>query len=580
MRAPLPHLLTFTVLLGGLSCSHREDADPMDWYTDVTAASGLDFVHFNGMSGELYFSEIVGAGAALFDADGDGDLDAYLVQGAMLGPGKTIADALLPPHDPGALHDRLFRNLWAESGELAFEDVTAGSGLEGATGYGMGVAVGDVNNDGHADLYLTNAGPNQLWISTGDRTFRRSEENPEVADPRWSTSAAFLDFDRDGWLDLYVANYVRYRPENHKGCLDSAGAPEYCGPHSFPPETDRLFRNTGNGRFEDVTESSGIGAEAGSGLGVVTGDFDGDGWVDIYVGNDLMRNLLWINQGDGTFRNEGLMSGTAVGALGKAEATMGVDAGDLDNDGDLDLFMTHLDGETNTLYLNAGDGLFLDHTARLGLAEASRPATGFGTGMIDVDNDGWLDIVAVNGAVKGLPSQKRAGEVLPLRQSNQLFVNGGASSFSDQSLRIPAFAQADVSRGLAAGDLDNDGDLDLLLTHNAAPAQLLRNDIGHNRPWIGFDLVGGARRVPQGTELRLRQGSIELLRRGGTDSSYCSARDPRVVLGLASLDLPASAQLEVEVRWENGRRETFRDLQTGRYHPLKEGTGAAVEADR
>ncbi len=560
------------------TCGSQKPAQepaPAPFFEDQTSTLGLDFVHFNGMSGEMYFSEVVGSGSAFFDADNDGDLDLYLVQGSMLGPGKTLSDALSAPRHE-ALHDRFYRNLLIDEGSLRFVDATAGSGLEAATGYGMGVSTGDFDNDGLVDLYVTNAGPNQLWRNNGDGTFTDSTAAAEpLREPRWSTSAAFLDFDHDGWLDLYVANYVDYRPETHKQCLNSGGAPEYCGPHSFPPETDRLLRNLGDGTFEDVTESAGLLSEPGSGLGVVSADLTGDGRIDIYVANDLMRNLLWVNQGDGTFINQALMAGTAVGLNGQAEASMGTDAGDLDNDGDFDLFMTHLDGETNTLYLNDGHGQFLDATSGGHLAEPSRSMTGFGTAMLDVDNDGWLDLVAVNGAVRSIDEQRSSGDILPLRQPNALFMNEHHGRFADASHRVPAFLQPEVSRGLSIGDVDNDGDVDLLVTNNHGPARLLINQVGQDSSWLGLSLRDRSGRPAQGGAVTVPLEASARMLRVGTDVSYCSARDPRVLIGLGG---SASEPLAIEVLWVSGRRERFAGLEPRRYHDLIEGQGEALSS--
>ncbi len=354
----------------------------------VEAGGGPAFTHFNGMSGELYFPEMMGSGAALFDYDGDGDLDAYLVQGVMLGPGKSLADAVFPPPAGEALVDRLFRNdTGAEGADAAprFVDVTASSGLA-ADGYGMGVAAGDYDGDGQVDLYVTNFGANQLWRNTGDGRFEDVTASAGVGDERWSVSAAWVDYDRDGDLDLYVGNYVRYTFDNAKPCRSSTSARDYCSPLVYKPDVDTLYRNEGDGRFTDVSAAAGVRKKFGGALGVVVGDFDADGWPDIYVANDGVANQLWMNQGDGTFRDEAMLAGVGVNMDGSPEASMGVDAADFDGDGDEDLFMTHLARETNTLYINDGEGWFEDRTLAMGLANPSFQYTGFGTAWFDYDN--------------------------------------------------------------------------------------------------------------------------------------------------------------------------------------------------
>ena len=570
-------------LLFCLGCQAGSGGRDEPVLVDRAVETGLEFDHVNGMSGEYYFSEMAGPGVALFDAEGDGDLDVYLVQGHPLGREESAdlpSDRLFP-------RDRLFRNdlVGDADGELRFTDVTEESGLD-ARQYGMGVATGDVNRDGLPDLYLTNFGPNQLWLNrSGSETlsFREITGESGTEDERWSSSAAFLDFDRDGWLDLYVVNYTDFRLANHKLCHNTQGAPEYCGPRSYRPESDRLFRNLGleegTPRFADVTAEAGILGSPAAGLGVVTGDFDGDGWIDIYVANDQALNQLWRNLGDGTFHDEALMRGAAVDAQGRPQASMGVDAADVDGDGDLDLFMTHLLSETNTLYLNDGQGIFTEQTIAAGLASPSLPFTGFGTAFFDLDNDGWLDLLAVNGEVRTISDQRLAGEALPLRQPNQLFRNAGESAallFEDWTPRAPVLGEALVSRGLAVGDLDNDGDADLVVQNNEGPAQLLINQIGQQNGWLGIRAVDEAGRVQLGARVTLHvDDSRRLLRGVGRDGSYLSANDPRVLFGLGSES--GAGPYEAEVFWPDGGRERFVGLRAERYQDLVEGEGESLE---
>jgi hypothetical protein len=391
-------------------------------FEDRAAELGLDWVHWNGMTGEYYFPEMTGQGCAFLDYDGDGDLDVYLVEGALLA-GDSMDEALVPYAGGGTPRGRLFRNDAGpgrpdrEGGTLVprFVDVTDDSGLA-ATGSGRGVATGDYDGDGRVDLYLTNYGPNQLWRNRGDGTFEDVTAEAGVGTDGWSTSASFLDYDRDGRLDLYVANYVEFDVAENPTCYTGGGRRDYCGPSDFPPVTDRLYRNRGPGpggvTFEDVSGPAGIAAAKGPGLGVVAADFDGDGWTDLFVANDGAVNFLWRNRGRGEdgavhYSDEALLSGVALNRAGKAEASMGVDAGDFDGDGDLDLFMTHLMGETNTLYVNDGTGLFEDRTLETGLGAPSFPLTSFGTAWLDYDNDGRLDLFVASGAVRILEEQSR-----------------------------------------------------------------------------------------------------------------------------------------------------------------------------
>ena len=555
-------------------------------FTDGTAASGLDFHHFNGMSGELYFVEMNGAGAAVLDYDGDDDLDLFLVQGAMLGPGRKLSDATLAPRSPLPLRDRLYRNELVPTGRLRFTDVTDDSGID-SRGYGMGVATGDVDNDGWTDLYVTNFGPNRLFLNNGDGTFREITEQAGAGDDRWSVSATFLDFDRDGRLDLFVTNYVDFTFDSHQTCRTVSGSGDYCGPLAYHSEPDRLLRNLGPGsapgagtpvRFEDYSTRAGIAETPGAALGVASGDFNGDGWPDVYVANDQMRNFMWINQTDAAtgerFRDEALMAGTAVNEQGNPEASMGIAVGDFDNDGDEDLFMTHLTRETNTLYANDGGGFFDDATIAAALGPPSWEYTGFGTGFLDFDNDGWLDLLAVNGAVRLIEAQVAAGDPHPLRQRNLLFHNRAGSGFEEVGDRAgEVFALSEVSRGAAFGDLDNDGDTDVVVTNNAGPARLLINQVGQERHWLGLRLrdASGKREIPGARVAVQRPGRPTLWRRAGTGGSYASAGDPRVLVGLG--DDPRVSG--VEVHWPDGQAESWVVTEVDRYLTLRRGTGTA-----
>ncbi len=550
-----------------------------DIFVDVAAPTGLDFFHFNGMSGELYLSEITCGGGALFDFDNDGDLDVYLAQGTMRG-GKSLAAALVQPRHPPPLTDRLYRNDLAGSAggqELRFTDVTARSGFAPGS-YGCAAAVGDFDNDGWPDLYLPRLGANQMLRNQGDGTFRDQTQETRTGDLGSGVAATFFDYDRDGWLDLYLVNNVTFSDENPPRCRSLTGAPDYCGPGSYAFEPDRLWHNRGDGTFEDVTVRAGLAGVLEPGLGVVAADFNGDRWPDVYVANDGRPNNLWINQKDGTFSDWALLAGCAVNRHGQSEASMGVDAGDYDSDGDLDLFMTHLIKETNTLYQNDGQGMFEDRTADSGLGPPSLPFTSFGTGWIDYDNDGWLDLLVVNGAVTLLPELARQGDPFPLHQTRQLFRNLGQGRFVEVTAGAgAAFQQSEVGRGLLFGDVDNDGALDAVVVNNNGPVRLLQNQAGRRAAWLGLRLIG--REPPRdmlGAEAAvLRQGKPPLWRRVRSDGSYCAANDPRVLFGLG--DDPRVDR--VLVRWPDGTSETWSGIPSGQYTTLRQGSGERAAPD-
>ncbi|AKS41532.1 CRTAC1 family protein [Wenzhouxiangella marina] len=552
-----------------------QGSDEPRWrFEDIAQESGLDFVHWNGMSGELYFPEPVGAGGGLVDFDGDGDLDVILVQGGPLqSPESSDPTVFPPPERPGF---RVFRNdlTAAADGRLEpnFVDVTESSGLR-SLGYGMGVASGDYDNDGRIDLYLTNFGHNELWRNVsrdGVIAFEDVTASAGVDDARWSTSASFVDLDGDGWLDLYVANYVEFSLALHRECRSGSGREDYCGPNSYDGVADSLFRNLGNGRFEDISAETGIADAPSSGLGVVTADLDRDGLIDIYVANDLKRNFLWRNLGviDGRLRFEeiALLSGTAVSMEGRAQASMGIVAGDVDGDADDDLFMTHLSSDYNTLYLNDGSGHFIDASMNTGMAVPSLPHTGFGTVLIDIDNDGALDVAIANGEVRVIESQVVAGDPLPLKQTNQLLMNDGHGSFEDVSTRAGIeFSRLEVSRALAIGDIDNDGRSDLLLTNNSGPARLLLNRSDSQHHWIGLRFINAQGRDALGLRVGVRRADGQWAwRRVATDGSYLAANDPRLLFGLGESDGP----VEVQAILLDGSIRNWTDLTPDRYHTL------------
>jgi hypothetical protein len=539
-------------------------------FVDVAREAGIDFTYFNGMTGDFTIAEITGQGCGLVDIDNDGDLDVYLVQGQLLG--EKMTDAIFPWQGKEPPTDRIYRNDLKVKADgtrvLKFTDITKSSGIK-ADGYGMGVAAGDYDNDGDVDLYITNLGSNQLYRNDGDDTFTDVTDAAGADDVRWSTCSAFVDYDRDGDLDLYVSNYVDFESAPTRECYSKSSARDFCGPDAYNPVPDRLLRNKGDGTFEDVSTAAGIHREFGAGFGVIAADFDLDGWIDIYVANDGDPNQLWINNKNGTFRNEALWAGAAINAMGAAEASMGADADDFDGDGDDDIFITHIMEETNTLYLNNGKALFEDRTAAVGLASISIGKTGFGTGWFDYDNDGWLDLIVLNGEVRTIPERERAGDSYPLGQPNHLLRNLNGRKFQIVENPGETFPLIEVSRGAAFGDIDNDGDVDVLQANNNGPARLLVNQVGTSSRWLGLKLVvKNASRDALGARIEIvKADGRSLWRRVRTDGSYCSARDPRVLVGLGN-----QAQVKaIRVIWPDGSRESWPAPPINQYTTLNQG---------
>lgn len=536
-------------------------------FRDVANEAGLNFHHFIGATGEFYMPEIMGAGVALLDFDNDGDLDVYLVQGTTLDEGKKLG---FPPPTGWKPGNRLFRNMLTETGKLQFEDVTEKAGV-GYIGYGMGVAVGDYDNDGFQDLYVTNFGLNVLYHNNGNGTFTEVTREAGVDDLHWSTSAAWVDYDGDGDLDLFVGNYVDFTVKGSKRCYAPTGDLDYCTPIAYRAVPSRLFKNLGNGKFTDVTEPSGIGSAYGPALGVLCADFNGDGRTDIYVTNDTAANQLWLNQGDGTFRDGALEAGLAYSMAGLPKAGMGVTADDVENDGGLVVLVTNLSREGATLFRSDGIGLFDDVSAQYGLGEATYNFTGFGVQFFDYDNDGSLDLFIANGAVTLIESQR--GTPYPYSQTKQLFHNEGKDRrFREMSaLAGPVFQLAEVSRAAAFGDLDNDGAIDVVVANNNGPARLLLNQVGSRQHWLEVRLQAAkGNRFGIGARVAvLRNGQEPLWRRVHSDGSYLSAKDVRVHFGLGEKPGVKS----VVVQWPDGSKEIWDNLEADRIVTLRQGTG-------
>lgn len=566
-----------TAALGSGSAFAGPPPSVEEIFSDRTAEAGINFVHFNGMSGYHFYPEVMASGVALFDYDNDGDLDIFLVQGSMLGS-VDVSHAIYPPQLP--LRGRLYRNDSVRNADgtttLKFVDVTEESGIR-AEGYGIGVTAADFNNDGWVDLYITNFGHNQLWRNNGNGTFTdvTAESGTDVVG--FSTGASFVDFDRDGWLDLFVANYIDFRFTNMTKCFAPSGAIDYCSPLEYSPLPNRLFRNRRDGTFEDVTVRSGIGGEYNGAMGVTCADFNGDGWPDIFVANDARPNQLWINQHNGTFKNEALTAGCALNRDGKPQSSMGVAAGDVMGNGYEDLVVANLAGQYAYLYANDGKGWFDDMSFASGLALPTRRCTGFGLGMLDYDNDGRLDLFMACGAVMTIEEQARKGSLYPLAQSNLLLHNNGKGRFEDVSSRAgAAFSRMEVGRSAAFGDIDNDGGIDMVVMNDSGPARLLMNNVGHRKPWIGFRMVGEkVFRDMLGTRVAVfRRNAPTIWRRVHADGSYGSSSDPRVLFGLGD----SSEITKIEAHWISGRVEEWTGLPLGKYTTLREGSGVTKTA--
>jgi ankyrin repeat protein len=529
-------------------------------FHNIAEQAGITFQHTNGATPEKYMPETMGSGGLFFDFDGDGWLDIFLMDGGSLVDPQVSRRARTP----------LFRN----NGDGTFTDVTARSGIQPLR-YGMGACAADYDNDGRVDLYLTGFEGNALYRNNGDGTFTEVTAQASAGFSSWSTSCAWGDFNKDGFLDLYLANYVDFGMNNNQFCGDVVQRVRaYCHPNVYGGLADVLLQNNGDGTFTDISKKAGIANPAGNGLGVVVGDYDNDGWPDIYVANDSVPNFLYRNLGNGTFEEVGQWAGVAVNRNGRPEAGMGTDLGDIDNDGLLDIFVTNLDWETNTLYHNQGKGLFADATAERGLGEPSLPFVGFGTAFFDFDHDGLLDLVVANGNV--LDNAKFFRDAASYAQPKHLYRNLGGGKFREIHTSLgPGFATLTVGRGLAVGDIDHDGDLDILITNNGQPPELLRNDGGNRRASLLIRTVGQkSNRDGVGARITVTAGGLQQIREVKAGSSYLGQNDLRVHFGLGH----AALAEKIEIRWPSGIVDVLENVAANQILTVTEGKGITAKA--
>jgi hypothetical protein len=558
VRAQVPvTLLLVALALGSPTASHRTGPVPPGQASPVTfrdgaAAAGIDFVHTNGASPDKLLPETMGSGVVLFDYDNDGLLDIFMVDGGAMAPSIKAQ----PRH-------RLYHN----RGDGTFEERGLAAGIR-QTAYGMGACAGDIDNDGWTDLYITNVGPNVLYRNTGKGTFADISASAGVASAMWGTSCAFADFDRDGDLDLFVTNYVDATATNNPPCGDTRlKIRDYCHPLVFNPYPNVLYRNDGRGHFTDISAQAGLATLKANGLGVLVGDFDDDGWPDVFVANDGMPNFLFRNVNGTRFEERGLLAGVAVAPDGKPRAGMGVASGDYDGDGRLDLMVTNLWGETHSLFRSLGGGLFAYATVESGVGPPTLPFVGFGTAFLDYDNDTHLDLVIVNGAV--VDGNRRANPTHDQRRL--LFRNTGSRRFVEVGrLTGAAFVEPKVGRGLAVGDIDNDGDLDLVINNNGGRADVLVNEGGNAGHALVVRVIGTtSNRSGIGARLALTAGTLTQVREIQSGSSYLSQSDTRAHFGLGT----ATRADRLEVRWPDGRMDVMENIAAGQIVTVREGSG-------
>ena len=526
-------------------------------FTDITDKAGIKFTHVSSPE-KKYIVESMSGGVALFDYDNDGYLDIYLVNSLTVDLVKS--------------KQKTRSALYHNNGDGTFTDVTDKAGV-GDIGWGMGVAIGDYDNDGFDDIYVTCLGPNHLLRNNGNGTFTDVTQKAGVGDPRWSAGAAFVDYDNDGKLDLFVSNYVDFDvdhlPEFGSGkTCQFKGIPVQCGPRGLKGAGDSLYHNNGDGTFTDVSKKAGVSDPDGYyGLGVICSDFDGDGLVDIYVANDSTPNFLYHNNGDGTFKDIGFPSGTAVNENGSEQGSMGVTLGDYDHDGKLDLFVTNFDDDYNTLYHNNGKGSFTDVSYAAKVAAVSLPYVGWGTKFVDYDNDGWVDLIVVNGHVyPQLPTY---------RQRNLVHHNNRDGTFTEVGAELGTpFTEKHTGRGAAFGDIDNDGDVDLIINNLDGAPQLLRNDGGNANNSLMIKTIGvKSNRDGIGARVTVVSGDLSQVSEVYSGGSYLSQNDLRLHFGLEKRTKIDS----IEVRWPSGTVDKVSNLSANKILTIKEGQGVVEQ---
>jgi hypothetical protein len=567
---PLRHFVFGMLCVATIGCGQKSKNAPLnadaDLFVDVTTDVGVDMKHVAG--GDDYFMpRSVGSGAAFLDFDDDGLLDILLLQNG--GPNS------------GATH-RLYRQ--DPSGK--FVDSTAGSGLD-VDGFAMGVAVGDINNDGKVDVLISEYGNARLFLNQSDSSgakFVDITKPSGLSNSLWGTSCCIFDYDRDGWLDMLLVNYVSYDPS--RWCADGGGRQEFCGPDAFNGRPSKLYRNlgdvdhhgVGDAKFEDVTVSSGLSDHPGPGLGVFCADFDGDRWPDIFVANDGKPNHLWINQTDGTFKEEAVSRGLGYNSMGDSEADMGIAIGDVSGDGFFDLFVTHLTTETHTLWSQGPRGIFVDRTATSGLASTKWRGTGFGTVMADLDNDGDLDLALANGSVLGNSVHAKEGDFWSrYAEQDQILLNDGNGKFLDASTENSSVSKvAGVSRGLACADFNNDGSLDLLFTKIAGPPALFKNVKQDSGNWLLVRAIDEKlNRDAYGAEVYVFVGDKTFMRWVNPGYSYLCSNDPRAHFGLGS----ATEVTEIKIVWPDGSVEAFPGVKVNQLVTIAKGQGKPITID-
>ena len=533
-----------------------QDGSPVT-FTDVREAAGITFKQDATGSKEKYYLETMGTGVGWIDYDQDGLLDLYFVQSA-------ATKVYTPPHP---LRSALYHN----NGDGTFTDVTEKAGVGGEGHYGQGVCVGDYDNDGFPDLYVTGYGSAILYHNNGDGTFTNVTDKAGLADKGgWSTSAAWIDYDKDGWLDLLVCNYIEWSPENNIWCGEHrTGYRAYCHPDNYRGQRLKLYHNNHDGTFTDVSKQSGIGVPQAKGMGVVTADFNNDGWPDIAIANDTWPNFLFINQHDGTFKDVSFISGVAASADGKYEAGMGIDAADVDGDGWMDIYITHLDFELDRLYHNNHDGTFDDVTYQCGIGNSATFLSGVAAIFADYDNDGWTDIMQVNGAM--LDNINLYHSEVTYKEPKLMFRNLGKGKFAKVSKELgPAFMHPIAGRGLAAADFDNDGDIDFAINVRGDYPELLRNDGGNTNNWLSVHLIGTkSNRDGLGSVLKLTSEGFTQVKQAKGGMSYMAANDPRIHFGLGKRKDIDSLQ----VTWPSGQVDKLSKVPVNQIIAIEEGAG-------